>query len=191
MVRPVLAPSYATVTTIAPDGRIALPGIKEPVDAAGKTVQQLSDALDRLYPASDVLKSPLFTIDLLATANTSVFVGGEVLHPGPVQVESANRTLVQAIMARGGPQSTAQLKDVAIIRVEPDGGLRLYTADLTRLLSGEDLTQNVALSPMDVVIVPKTAIAKVDVWMDQYVRRATPLPLSFLFLFTNSPKFFP
>ena len=190
-IRPVLDAAYAVVAVVGPDGTILVPGIKTPVTAAGNTVAGLTGTLQQGYRSSGVLRDPLFTVNLLEIANSEAFVAGEVLRPGPVPVGGSPRSLLQAIMARGGPLATAKLSDVGIIRVMPDGQLRLFAADLSQVLSGADLTRNATLRPMDIVIVPKTQIAQVDVWVDQYVRRAAPIPLSLAFRLTNQPTLVP
>tara|TARA_R110002096_G_scaffold38595_26_gene106503 strand:- start:1160 stop:2062 length:903 start_codon:yes stop_codon:yes gene_type:complete len=51
---------------------------------------------------------------------------------------------------------------------------RIVVCDLTKALDGTDTTQNLELRPDDLIIVPKSAIANVNVWIDQYVRRNLP-----------------
>jgi protein involved in polysaccharide export with SLBB domain len=190
-IRPIQDAPYGAVWVVAPDGRIAIPGIKGLVQAAGQTIRGLSDTLNRLYAEAGVLKEPFFTVNLLNVANQTVFVGGEVLHPGIVPVAGSHRSIMQAIMARGGPLSTAYLGEVVVIRVMPDGELHLFSVDLREVLSGTDLSQNVSLTPMDVVMIPKSRIAEVDLWMDQYVRKALPIPLNLALQLSNVGGYIP
>ena len=190
-IRPVQDAAYATVARIAPDGRITVPGISAQVAAAGRTIPELTEQIRQRYRGAGVLRDPLFTVTLVDVANNEAFVAGEVLHPGVVPLNAGPRSLLQAVVARGGPLSTASLHDVAIIRVGPDGEFRIFSADLAQVLNGDDLTRNAKLTAMDIVVVPKTAIAQWDVWVDQYVRQAVPVPLSLLLRLTNSPTLVP
>ena len=187
-IRPVLDAAYGVVATLPPDGSIAVPGINGRVLAAGKTLPELSDLLASRYAAANVLVHPLFSINLLDVAESQVFVGGEVSRPGPVSVKGATRSLLQVIVTRGGALPTGDLTDVAIVRVMPDGHLALLSFDLSAVLHGADLTQNVTVRPTDIIVVPKTRIAQLDVWVDQYIRRAAPVPLSFAIRLSNTPR---
>ena len=186
-VRPVLDGPYATVATVPPDGAVTIPGAGR-VQVAGRTVPQVAAALAGQYRTGGVLNEPLVTVNLLNVGEQRVFVGGEVLRPGPVRLGGGARSVMQVIMARGGPMSTARLDDVTILRVTPDGGLQLVPVNLSQVLSGADLGQNALVQPMDVVIVPKSRIAQIDETVDQYIRRAVPIPVSAALLFSNSPS---
>src|ERR1700722_10834270 len=48
-VRHILDPDYSTVVAIAPDGKIFVPGIKQPITAVGQTVSGLTHQLNTLY----------------------------------------------------------------------------------------------------------------------------------------------
>ncbi len=186
-VRPVLEAAYGVVATLPPDGAIAVPSIGGRVLAAGKTVPELSALLATRFAAAQILVNPLVNVTLLDVAQTQVFVGGEVSRPGPVSVNGVTRSLLQVIVTRGGPLPTADLTDVAIIRAMPDGHLALLTFNLAAALNGTDLAQNTTVRTTDIVVVPKTRIAQLDVWVDQYIRRVSPVPLSFALRLSNTP----
>ena len=187
-IRPVLDAAYAVVAVLPPDGRIDVPGVNGRVLAAGRTAPELADLLEARFAAANVLVHPLFTINLLDFAQKQVFVGGEVRRPGPVSVRGATRSLLQVIVSRGGPLPTADLAEVAVIRVTREGGLALLTFNLAAALNGTDLAQNAIVQPTDVVVVPQTGIARLDVWVDQYIRRVSPIPLAFAFRLSNTPR---
>ena len=187
-IRPVLDEAYGVVAVLPPDGRIDVPGVNGRVLAAGRTVPELAELLEARFAAANVLVHPLVTINLLDIAQKQIFVGGEVRQPGPVSVRGATRSLLQVIVARGGPLPTADLADVAVVRVTPDGHLSLLAFNLAAALNGTDLAQNAIVQPTDVVVVPKTRIARLDVWVDQYIRRVSPVPLAFAFRLTNTPR---
>lgn len=181
----VLDPDYSAVAVVAPDGRINVPGIPQPVLARGQTVASLTEALNRLYQQNDVLKQPFFSINLRSFASLQVFIGGEVLRPGFLETTGGDRSALQVIMAAGGFANTAKLDEVIILRTLPNGKGVIFSVDMSKVLSGEDLRQNVPIRPMDVVFVPKSRIAALDVWVDQFIRQALPLSTSASITLTN------
>jgi len=183
----VLDPDYSAVVVIAPDGRISVPGIREPVLARGKTVDTLSRELNELYRKNDVLKQPFFSINMRSFASLQVFIGGEVLRPGFLETTGGDRTVLQVIMAAGGFANTARTNEVIILRTLPGGKGEIFSVNLARVLDGEDLSQNVPVRPMDVVFVPKSDVASLDVWVDQHIRQALPLSTSASLTYTNQP----
>ena len=183
----ILDGKFSATRVLPPDGQITLPGIKQPVKAIGETLPQLHETLDKLYRSAGILSDPFYTLSLSGIANQTVFIGGEVLRPGLFKVTGTGRSIMQAIMARGGPLATAKLNEAVVIRVMPSGDLDLFTVDLGQVLKGTDLAQNIALAPMDIVVLPKTGVARFDVWVDQYIRQAIPVPLSFALQLTAKP----
>jgi protein involved in polysaccharide export with SLBB domain len=181
----IIDPDYSAVVVVAPDGRISVPGIKQPVDAGGYTIDSLAETLNRLYYQNDTLKDPFFSLNLRSFGSLQVFIGGEVQRPGYLELSGGNRSLLQVIMAGGGFLNTARRKEVVVIRTLPDGHNELFTADLANVLNGTDLSQNIRIHPLDVVYVPKSDVASLDTWVDQYIRQALPLSTSASFTLTN------
>ncbi|TXM87591.1 sugar transporter, partial [Methylobacterium sp. WL122] len=83
---------------IEPDGKINLPMVP-PVQAAGRTVNEVSAALSAAYRHHLASVSPSVRLASLVPANTMVF--GEVRVPGPVTL-SGPRTLAQVLGTAGG-----------------------------------------------------------------------------------------
>ncbi len=185
----ILDPDYSAVLTVAPDGAINVPGIKQPVIARGQSITGLQDELNRLYQSGDVLAHPFFSLNLRAFGSLQVFVGGEVQRPGYLELSGGERRVLQVIASGGGFLPTARRREVIILRTEQDGSQQIFSVDLTKALSGEDLAQNVRIRPLDVVVVPRSDIASLDVWMDQYIRQALPLSTAASLTFTNNPAF--
>ena len=181
----VLDPDYSAVVVIAPDGRINVPGIREPVVASDLTVDGLTSRLNELYRKGDILKDPFFSLNLRSFGNLQVFIGGEVQRPGYLEMTGGNRSLLQVIVAGGGFMNTARVKEVVVVRTMPDGSSQIFTADISKVISGEDLSQNIRVHPLDMVFVPKSDVAYLDTWVDQYIRQALPLSTSASFTVTN------
>ena len=181
----VLDPDYSAVVVVAPDGRINVPGIKAPVMANELTADELTERLNKLYRADDILRDPFFSLNLRSFGNLQVFIGGEVQRPGYLELTGGNRSLLQVSMAGGGFMNSAREHEVVVIRTLPNGSNQLFTADLRKVLTGEDLSQNVQIRPLDVVYVPKSDVASLDTWVDQYIRQALPFSTSASFTYTN------
>ena len=186
----ILDPDYSAVLIVAPDGTLNVPGIKQTVPARGKTVVELQADLDRMYQSNNVLSRPFFSLTLRAYGSLQVFVGGEVQRPGYLELSGGERRVLQVIASGGGFLATARRREVLILRTGPDGSQKIFSVDLTKALSGEDLSQNVRIRPLDVVMVPKSDIASLDVWVDQYIRQALPLSTAASLTFTNNPALF-
>ena len=181
----VLDPDYSALVVVAPDGRINVPGIKAPVIASDLTADELTERLNRLYRAGDILRDPFFSLNLRSFGNLQVFIGGEVQRPGYLELTGGNRSLLQVIMAGGGFMNSAREREVVVIRTLPNGANQIFTADIRKVLTGEDLSQNVQVRPLDVVYVPKSDVASLDTWVDQYIRQALPFSTSASFTLTN------
>ena len=185
----ILDPDYSAVLTISPDGTINVPGIRQPVSARGRTVAALQAELDRLYQSNDVLAHPFFSLNLRAYGSLQVFVGGEVQRPGYLELSGGERRVLQVITSGGGFLPTARRHEVLILRNQPDGTQQIFSVNLDEALSGADLSQNVRIHPLDVVMVPRSDVASLDVWVDQYIRQALPLSTAASLTFTNNPAF--
>lgn len=171
---------YDAVATVAPDGTIVVPGLPAPVMAEGQTVEALQARLVQLYRGADLLRDPSLSVSVQSFASQQAFIGGEVRRPGLLNLPSGARTLMQALVAGGGPLRTADLGDVTVLRTGHDGRVRLLKADLRHVLDGSDLVQNLPIQPLDVIIVGRTGVASLDLWVDQYVRQALPIPVRVL-----------
>ena len=182
----ILDPDYSAVLIVAPDGTLNVPGIKQSVTARGETVLALQDTLNRLYQQNDVLSRPFFSLTLRSYGSLQIFVGGEVQRPGYLELSGGERRVMQVITSGGGFLPTARRKEVLILRTRPDGTQQIFSVDLTKAISGEDLEQNVRVRPLDVVLVPKSDIASLDVWVDQYIRQALPLSTSATLTYGNT-----
>jgi protein involved in polysaccharide export with SLBB domain len=153
----------ARLVTIRPDGRISLPLIPD-MDAQGLTVPEITQRVNSVYakmiPHMDV------SVLLKEIVGEVVFIDGEVGRPGVFSTKGPI-TVQQAIALAGGTKETAEPRTVLVVTKGPDGKFLTRTTDLTKLTSATDyvLTRN------DLVYVPRSAIARADIWVDQNIRR--------------------
>lgn len=155
--------------TVRPDGKISLQLIPE-VTAQGKTVAELRQELKKLY--DPYLRKPEIAVVARSFYNQRVFVGGQVLRPGVVEMPG-QMTALEAIMEAGGFDiRTAQRKSVIVIRYS-DGKRQAYKLDLNKAVVGKE-TKPFYLKPKDIVHVPRTSIAKLNQWIDQHINKIIP-----------------
>jgi protein involved in polysaccharide export with SLBB domain len=159
---------------VRPDGRISLELVDD-VLAAGRTAAELKAELARLY--APTLKQPAVTVIVREIAPRRVYVGGEVGAPGLMEV-TGRLTLVQALFQAGGLRRSSQAGNVVILRYQGTDRPAFMKVDITKALSTGDPRNDVMLQPLDIVWVPKTKIARIDDFMDQYIRQVIPIPLS-------------
>jgi protein involved in polysaccharide export with SLBB domain len=162
-------PELNETQDVRPDGKIALQIIGE-VTAAGKTPAQLRWLLEKLYASH--LKDPEISVVVRSFSNQLVYVGGQVMRPGMIEV-SGQMTALEAIMEAGGVDfKEAQVKNVVVIR-HYEGTRYGYLLNMEPILEGKE-SRPFFLEPKDIVYVPRTEIAKVNQWIDQYINRIVP-----------------
>jgi protein involved in polysaccharide export with SLBB domain len=157
---------------VRPDGRISLQLVNE-LMAAGMTPGQLTEKLRGSY--SGELKQPEVAVIVRTFNDQRVYVDGEVSRPGLVTLPGRT-TVLQSIAQAGGMKETAGLDEVIIIRKNGQAKPQILEVNLEDAIDGTDLSQDIALMPHDIVLVPRSGVANVNVWVDQYIRRNIPIP---------------
>lgn len=162
-------PELDVTQTVRPDGKIVLQLVGE-VMAQGKSPAELRDELLTLFTSH--LKVPDITVIVKSFYDRRVFVGGQVMRSGIVQMPG-KMTLLEAIMEAGGFNlREAEVKNVVVIRHK--AGQRYgYKLDLKASLAGKK-TKPFFLEPKDIIYVPRTKIAVLDQWIDQHINKLIP-----------------
>ena len=130
---------------VRPDGRISLPLAGE-MQAAGRTVQQLQDALAEAY--AKTIKGANVTVIVKEIKSRPIYFIGGFVKPGVEQL-TRELTLLQAVSIAGGLLPTADGDKGFIVR-----GDRRIPIDFTKLLQEGDVSQNVKLEVGDSVVAP-------------------------------------
>lgn len=159
---------------VRPDGRISLQLVGE-TNAAGLTPAQLTETLTREYAVE--LNNPKITVIVRSFNTQWAYIDGEVYKAGLVNLV-APTTALQAISQAGGLKDVARTDEIILIRRSANNKLTSTTLNLEKVLDGTDTTQNIVLMSQDIIYVPKSHIANVDMWIDQYIRKVIPLPFS-------------
>jgi protein involved in polysaccharide export with SLBB domain len=166
--------------TVQTDGRVSLLLVGS-VMAGHKTPQQLSEELTRSY--SRFLENADVTVTLDTSASLAVYVGGEVSKPSIVPIKG-ELSLLQSIAEAGGFRDTANRQQVLILRQTSDGKFRTFQKNAIEVLQNE--TPELYLAQHDVVYVPKSAIAQVDQFVDQYINQIIPHAVNGVFSLQDS-----
>lgn len=157
---------------VRPDGNISLPLVGE-IPAAGRTPTQLETSLRDSY--SRELRQAAITVIVKGFAGQRVYVDGEVGTPQMVNI-AGNLSTLQAIASAGGFKASARKGEVLVIRRSGTTQPVVIPVDLDAAIAGTDTRQDLLLQPYDIVYVPKTAIAEVNQFIDQYFRQNIPIP---------------
>jgi protein involved in polysaccharide export with SLBB domain len=190
-------PELNTGVRIGADGKIQLPMLGE-VQAANMTPEELRLDLIKRY-SRDIRKPDIvvligvsptaapydiatkkihddkefITVALAKSAGQWVFVGGEVGGAKAVPFDG-HLTTLQAIAAAGGTKDTADLSRVVVLRRGPFEQTEWIQTDLISPPGGESLKNDITLKAGDIVLVPMSGIAKLNLWVKQYIRDAVP-----------------
>jgi polysaccharide biosynthesis/export protein len=152
---------------VRPDGKISLSLIGE-LDAAGKSPDALSEEITQAY--AKYLVKPKAVVLVRRFAAARAFITGQVKNPGIVDMNTGRQTVLQGIATVGGVTDTATLEDVILIRKLPDRQQPLVMElNLIHALEGTQIEQDVVLLPNDLIYVPRSGAASVNLAMQQYI----------------------
>jgi protein involved in polysaccharide export with SLBB domain len=167
-------PELNEQVTVRPDGRISLQLVHE-IMVAGLTPSELTASLTQKYAPE--LKKPEVTVIVRSFGAHKIYVDGAVNKSGMFPLIGL-MTVMQAISQAGGVKDTARTKEVVIIRHGAENKRLALQVNVQKVIDGTDMSQDIALKPFDIVYVPLSSIAHVDVWVDQYIRRVLPISIS-------------
>jgi polysaccharide export outer membrane protein len=157
--------------SVQPDGRIVL-RLVGPLQAAGMSPGQLSTEINQAYAKE--LKNPSATVHVQNMPSRQVFVEGQVNHPGSFSLQPG-MTASQAIASAGGQTDEAELANVVLIRRDACGRADGSKIDLASATTTPDKGEDVMLMPHDTIVVPRSRIANMDLWVKQYIRDMLPV----------------
>lgn len=156
--------------TIRPDGKITLRLVGDR-QAAGLTPAQLAANLNKDYMTE--LRDPGAVVHVKNMPSRAVFVQGQVSKPGSFQLDPG-MTALQAIADAGGVTEDANSSAV-LIRRDACGVPHGIKFDLSSALKDPGKGEDIALMPRDILVVPRSGIANVDLFVKQYIRNVLPI----------------
>jgi protein involved in polysaccharide export with SLBB domain len=156
--------------TVGPDGDIFLPLVGR-VRVAGRTLEEINEELNERYRSE--LTDPQVSVSILDYAGLAVYVGGEVNEPGLIDYRGG-LTAVQAIMNAGGFTTTASLSNVLLIRKDQNNEPVGAIVNVKDILHDAQFDLDLPLAPTDVIFVPRSKIANVNLFVRQYIDNNIP-----------------
>jgi protein involved in polysaccharide export with SLBB domain len=154
---------------VRPDGRISLATTGE-LAIVGLTPSELERLVET--KSSSRLRNPEVVVVVTKIAEQRVYIGGEVRKPGYVALQPG-MTPLQAVVQSGGFRETAKLDSVLLLTPGPGGKFSAARMDMSQIVE-DGVPERVRLHPGDVVYVPTTWIADMNLVVDQYVRGLIP-----------------
>ncbi|MBF6569744.1 MAG: polysaccharide biosynthesis/export family protein [Candidatus Binataceae bacterium] len=165
-----MSPEFDDNVIVRPDGNITMRFVGE-LPAAGRTPAQLAKEMDNAYRSE--LRNPQVAVRVKNTPSRQVFVEGEVTKAGPVPMQPG-MTALQAIANVGGLTNDAG-NTAVLIRRDACGTPQGMKLDLQSAMNTPDKGEDIALLPRDILVIPRSGIANLDLWIDQHIRKMIPV----------------
>jgi protein involved in polysaccharide export with SLBB domain len=165
-------------TTVRPDGKAAFLGLGDRA-VGGLSLEAVRASIGADYQKLFGLRSAdHFGLLSKVKVPRSVIVMGDVHNPGSIAYDGGRLTLLEAIGRAGGPlKETARLDSTLLVRWDPETRRQLaWKIDCEQEQWNSPVP--IYLQPFDIVFLPNTSIDKVDIWVDQYIRRLLPIPVN-------------
>jgi polysaccharide export outer membrane protein len=165
-----LNPEFNRAVTVRQDGDISL-DLVGTIPAAGLTPEQLADKLNQAYLHE--LRNPGAVVHIKNSPSWRVYVQGQVAHAGVFPLQPGE-TAMQAIAQAGGVTEDAGPADAVLIRRDACGNAHGQKIDMRGADSGKKI-DDVALMPADILVIPRSPIANVDLFVKHYVKDLIPV----------------
>jgi len=142
-------PELTRVVPVRTDGKITLPLIGE-LQASGQGVEELRATIATLLKR--YLEAPEVTVIVQEPRSQFFTIVGKVQKPGSYPL-GQRLTVIEGLALGGGFKDFAKSGKIQIVRTHRDGRVERLPFDYNRAVGG-DLTQNFALEPHDMIMVP-------------------------------------
>jgi polysaccharide export outer membrane protein len=145
-------PDLATQATIARDGTVQLPLIRE-VQLAGRSIREAREVLRSLYDTSYLVDPQVF-LNVIKYAQRKFTIMGQVARPGSYELQGGERIdLLEAVGLAGGFTRIANRGRVIIQRREGEA-VTAIKANAKRMADGREVP--VEVQPGDVITVSES-----------------------------------
>jgi polysaccharide export outer membrane protein len=146
-------PDLSVTVPVRQDGKVSTP-LVEDMQAAGKTASDLARDIEKVL--SEYVRSPKVNVFVLnaVSALSQVKVTGQVKNPEALPFHEG-MTVLDAVLAVGGVTDFAAGNRAKVVRTT-DGKVQEIKIRLDRLLEKGDMSQNIALRPGDVLLIPQS-----------------------------------
>jgi polysaccharide biosynthesis/export protein len=139
---------------VRPDGKISTP-LVEDVVAVGRTPSQLARHIESIL--AEFIRTPKVNV-IVATAlsaSSQVRVVGQAMNPRAIPYRDG-LTILDVVIEAGGLGEFAAGNRAKLVRKKADGTHENIKVRLEDLLEDGDMSQNLAVQPGDVLIIPES-----------------------------------
>lgn len=146
-------PDISTSVPVRPDGRISTP-LVEDMEAVGKTPTQLARDIEAVL--AEYIRTPQVNViveGFVGTFGEQIRVVGQASEPRALPFRE-RMTLLDVMIEVGGLTDFAAGNRARVVRNE-SGEPREIRVRLDDLLNEGDISQNIAMRPGDIVIIPE------------------------------------
>ncbi len=153
------------IAPVTPDGRVSFPIIGS-LHVAGLTVDQVEKIVNEKYKR--FVENLQSTIILLEIHQPRFYIFGQVNRPGTYDMAAdMNLSLLDALALSGGHTTTANLKEVLVMRNEGLEKPIAFKVDVASILKTGNVHPNLRLKAGDIVFVPKGKLDEFNDLMDK------------------------
>jgi protein involved in polysaccharide export with SLBB domain len=173
-------PELDTRAVIRPDGAISLAMVGD-ISSQGLTPTELAKEITARY--AEFRAHPEAVVIVVEFAGQRVYVGGEVNGPSLLPLRGV-LTGLQAVLNAGGPKNSARMDNVILLRYEGKNMAQVRKINMVEVMKGK--APDVILQSYDVIYVPKSKIARVGLFVEQYINDLVPRSVLFPYNLNNT-----
>ena len=179
-IRYLFTPNLDEDVLVSPDGTITL-HLAGRVQAEGKTIEELNGAV--ADASSKWMRQPVPRVSVREARSARIYVGGQIRQPGGIALDRRIGAL-EAVLLAGGFSDEARTSEVVLIRRSPDDSPMLRTLNLQDFIQTGGADGTIPLAAGDILYVPRSGIAEVNLWIDQFINKVLPFQRSANFTYT-------
>src|SRR5690554_4818395 len=159
-----------TLFQVRPDGYISVPEVGT-LKVVGQTPEEVAEQVSSAY--AKIYREPAATVNIAIAPSNRVFVGGAVPNPDFFDL-TGTATMEQVLMSSGGVLPMADMRKVALLRLNEEGRYDLYFFDMSAMLK-EPGRLAVVMQRGDLIYVPQSGIGRTVEAIDMYFTRLFPV----------------
>lgn len=142
-------PELTQTVPVRPDGKISMPLLND-VQAAGLTPDELKSQITE--GLKKFMTDPIVTVIVTQINSQRIYVTGEVLRPGAVEL-LPGMTILQALSSAGGFTNFANTRKIYMFRMV-NGKQVNFPFDYKDVIHGKKSDENAVLQAGDTIVVP-------------------------------------
>jgi polysaccharide biosynthesis/export protein len=139
-------PELSREATVRLDGVVTIPLLGD-TPAAGKTPNELADDISNKL--AKFIEKPRVSVGIAQANSSRIYIIGQMVRSGEFPL-SRRMTVLQGLALAGGFKEFAKTEDIVIVRQD----LTVVPVNYKRIADGKDMSQNVALTAGDTIVVP-------------------------------------